>query len=34
MVTEISEAYLVILFVEGLSEPLQGWFKAYKLTYL
>jgi hypothetical protein len=30
MVTDISEARLVMLFVEGLSEPLRGWVKAYK----
>lgn len=29
MVTDISEAQLV-MFVEGLSEPLRGWVKAYK----
>jgi hypothetical protein len=29
MVTDISEARLVMLFVEGLSEPLRGWVKAY-----
>ena len=34
MVTDISEACLVMLFVEGLSEPLRGWVKAYKPAIL
>jgi hypothetical protein len=34
MVTGISEARLVILFVEGLSEPLRGWVKDYKSASL
>jgi hypothetical protein len=34
MVTNISEAHLVMLFTEGPAEPLQGWVKAYKLTSL
>jgi hypothetical protein len=34
MVTDISEARLVMLFVEGLTEPLRGWVKAYKPTTL
>jgi hypothetical protein len=34
MVTDIFEARLVMLFVEGLTEPLRGWVKAYKPTTL
>ena len=34
MVTDISEARLVMLFTEGLTEPLRGWVKAYKPTML
>jgi hypothetical protein len=34
MVTDISEARLVMLFTEGLAEPLRGWVKAYKPTML
>jgi hypothetical protein len=34
MVTDISEARLVMLFIEGLTEPLRGWVKAYKPTSL
>jgi len=34
MVTDISEARLVMLFTEGLTEPLRGWVKAYKPTSL
>ena len=30
MVTDISEARLLMLYTEGLSEPLRGWVKAYK----
>ena len=34
LVTDISEAHLVMLFIEGLTEPLRGWVKAYKPTLL
>jgi hypothetical protein len=34
MVTDISEVCLVMLFVEGLFEPLHGWVKAYNLATL
>jgi hypothetical protein len=34
MVVDIFEARLVMLFIEGLSEPLHGWVKAYKLSTL
>jgi len=34
MVTDISQQRLVMLFMEGLFEPLRGWVKAYKLTTL
>ena len=34
MVTDISEARLVMLFVEGLEEPLRGWVKSFELTTL
>jgi hypothetical protein len=34
MVSDISEGHLVMLFVEGLMEPLRGWVKAYKPTSL
>jgi hypothetical protein len=34
MVTDIFEAHLVMLFTEGLTEPLRGWVKAYKSTSL
>jgi len=30
MVTDISEARLVMLFTEALAEPLRGWVKAYR----
>lgn len=30
MVSDISEARLVMLFVEGLIDPLRGWVRAYK----
>jgi len=30
MVTDISEAHLLMLYTEGLSEPLWGWVKTYK----
>ncbi len=29
MVQDVSERRLVILFTEGLSEPLKGWIKAF-----
>jgi hypothetical protein len=29
-VADISEARLIMLFIEGLTEPLRGWVKAYK----
>jgi hypothetical protein len=31
-VTDISEPRLIMLFIEGLTEPLRGWVKAYRLT--
>jgi hypothetical protein len=34
MVSDISEGRLVMLFVEGIMEPLRGWVKAYKPTSL
>jgi hypothetical protein len=34
MVTNISEARLVMLFVERLFEPFHGWVKAYNPTTL
>ena len=34
MVSDISKGRLVMLFVEGLMEPLRGWVKAYKPTSL
>jgi hypothetical protein len=34
MVINISKTRLVMIFVEGLLEPLRGWVKAYKPTYL
>ncbi len=30
MVTNIYEAHLVMLYTEGLTEPLRGWVKAYQ----
>jgi hypothetical protein len=30
VVTDISEPRLIMLFTEGLTEPLRGWVKAYK----
>ena len=30
MVTDVSESRLTMLFAEALTEPLQGWVKAYK----
>jgi hypothetical protein len=29
-VTDISEPRLIMLFTEGLTEPLRGWVKAYR----
>jgi hypothetical protein len=29
-VTDISEPGLIMLFTEGLTEPLRGWVKAYR----
>jgi hypothetical protein len=34
MVTDISQQRLVMLFMEGLFEPLRGWVKAFKPTTL
>ena len=34
MVSDISEGRLVMLFVEGLMEPVHGWVKVYKPTSL
>jgi len=34
MVTNISEARLLMLYTEGLSEPLRGWVEAYKPNIL
>jgi hypothetical protein len=34
MVKDVSEDRLIILFIEGLSEPLCGWIKAFKPTSL
>jgi hypothetical protein len=30
VVTDISDPRLIMLFTEGLTEPLRGWVKAYK----
>ena len=30
MVQDVSKRRLVILFIEGLSEPLKGWIKAFE----
>jgi hypothetical protein len=30
VVTNISEPRLIMLFTEGLTEPLRGWLKAYR----
>ena len=30
MVTDTTEPRLIMLFTEGLAEPLRGWVKAYK----
>ena len=29
MVPNISERRLIVIFIEGLSEPLRGWIKAF-----
>jgi len=34
MVTDISQQRLVLLFTEGLAEPLRGWVKAFRPTTL
>ena len=34
MVTDMSESRLTMLFTEALTEPLQGWVKAYKTLTL
>jgi hypothetical protein len=34
MVTDISQQRLVMLFTEGLVEPLRGWVKAFRPTTL
>jgi hypothetical protein len=34
MVTDISQQRLVMLFMEGLVEPLRGWVKAFRPTTL
>jgi hypothetical protein len=34
MVQDMSPTRLTILFTEGLMEPLEGWFKAFKPTSL
>lgn len=34
MVMDISEARLVMLFIEGLSKPLRGWVKRFEPTTL
>ena len=34
MVTDISKAWLIMLFMEGLAEPLGGWVRVYKPTDL
>jgi hypothetical protein len=31
-VIDISEPRLIMLFMKGLTEPLRGWVKAYRLT--
>lgn len=30
MVTNISEVRLIMLFIEGIEEPLRGWVRAYR----
>lgn len=34
MVINISEARLIMLFIEGLDDPLRGWVRAYNLATL
>jgi hypothetical protein len=34
MVSDVSHARLMMLFTEGLMEPLKGWFKAFKPSNL
>lgn len=34
MVSDISDARLIILFVDGLTNPLHGWVRAYNPTTL
>jgi hypothetical protein len=34
MVTNVLEHRLIIIFIEGISKPLCGWVKAFKLTSL
>jgi hypothetical protein len=34
MVPDVSQARLIMLFIEGLMEPLRGWFKAFKPSNL
>jgi len=34
IVTDVSESRLIMLFSEALTEPLQGWVKAYKPSTL
>jgi hypothetical protein len=34
MVQDVSQARLMMLFIEGLMEPLRGWVKAFKPTNL
>jgi hypothetical protein len=34
MVQDVSQARLMMLFTEGLMEPLRGWVKAFKPTNL
>jgi hypothetical protein len=34
MVQDVSQSRLMILFTEGLMEPLKGWVKAFKTTNL
>jgi hypothetical protein len=34
MVQDVSQTRLMILFTEGLMEPLKGWVKAFKPTNL
>jgi hypothetical protein len=34
MVSDVSQARLMMLFIEGLMEPLRGWIKAFKPSNL